>query len=169
MLKNRIIFLRSLYQLKQNVFAEKVGLTASYVSALEHGKRTELSQISTMLISQVFKCSEEWLIKGEVNKPLCKAIGKLIHLNFDNIESLISITHTSKAYLDAVADCEISPSTEVVRALQDAGLLKGEEATETCVSDSTKDKEITELKKERDWLRKQNEELLQIIKSFNKE
>ncbi len=63
-MNNRLVEVRKALRLSQAAFAEKTGLTRSYVWKVENGERT-LSDRAVRDICRTFNVSYEWLTTGE--------------------------------------------------------------------------------------------------------
>lgn len=158
--------------ISQKDAAKRLGISENGLVNYIKARRTPPSDVLSR-IAQMCNTEVEWIVSGRINTTNCGAIGALLGINFDRVESLTSISNTSKTFLDAVAACEISPSADIIRRFQDAGLLKGEQVNQKNKEPSdtptfakkeytwTKDKDVCELEKERDWLRRQNDRLLE--------
>jgi transcriptional regulator with XRE-family HTH domain len=99
------------------------------------------------------------------------AIYLLWHERTDGLSEKVGVP---QRFLEAIVNSQVSPSGELTKKIEEATGLRLDVPEKEIVavqnegSDYFK-KEIEQLKQERDWLRKQNEDLLQIIKSFKKE
>lgn len=178
-LSYRIALIRKSFGLSQKDFGEKIGLTGSYISALELNKRTELSSSATKLISRVFNCSLEWLENGTCDLLLCRTIQREVSGNFDLIPVVVKKLNITEDFLNKIMECSITPSSAFVDKLREIGFqidLENEKKTQEVLEKTepghglphykktfitgVKDTEVEELKKDRDWLRRQNDGLL---------
>ncbi len=62
-MKNRIVAIREHLSLSQSAFAEKIGLTRSFIWKVENGERA-LSERSIRDICKIYHVSYEWLTEG---------------------------------------------------------------------------------------------------------
>jgi len=80
-LGNRLKDARSQLKMIQKDFAEKLGVSASFLSELEKGKTTP-GIFVLIRLSQVFNISMDYLICGE-GKPLKQKPGKSTHISLE--------------------------------------------------------------------------------------
>jgi len=116
--------------------------------------------------------SEKWIVWGDVDDKDCSELIELRKKANVDYNKFAEEIGTSVDLLGSITNREVSPSTELIqRAVaylerKYPGRIKGEKDTIGSVVQLKK--EIECLQNERDWLRKQNDDLIQIIKSLKK-
>ena len=73
-LAERVRFLREASGLSQVKFGEAVGLSDSFISMLESGKRPRIGQEAAILLARSTGAPAGWVSFGEGKKPSAKAI-----------------------------------------------------------------------------------------------
>lgn len=100
----RIRFLRSKEYMSQRLFAEKLGMTAPYISEIERGKR-KVTELFIMVVCNKFRINKKWLLYGEGN--CFKRRHKIIHEDGNDYENFLlnkyqkELAESEKRRLDA--------------------------------------------------------------------
>jgi transcriptional regulator with XRE-family HTH domain len=152
-LSSRLSNLRTLWGLKQNQMAEKMCISAPYLSELESGKKKDLSEMLARLISYEFLVTPEWVKTGVVNTVLAAKIQHERQRKYQYAKDAAADLGVPTKFLQAIEAGEISPSDimlDKIATLYGVNKYQLLDNTLKCVSavkstgDDTLDREVAE-------------------------